>query len=83
MNPKTSISKRETLMSGRHSFEIVCPNNHNQTVKFNQEEFESVLKSGTLVFHCNTGDTDWSPSGAEIAMFRKEFRKERSEDEKA
>ena len=65
-------------MSDRHSFEIVCPNNHNQTVQFNQPEFEKVLQSGTLVFHCNTCDTDWSPSGAEIAMFRKQFRKETS-----
>lgn len=66
-------------MSDRHSFEIVCPNNHNQTVKFSQQEFEKVLKSGTLVFHCNTCDTNWSPTGAEIAMFRKQFRKETSE----
>ena len=70
-------------MSGRHSFEIVCPNHHKQTVQFSQQEFESVLKSGTLMFHCHTCDTDWSPSGAEIALFRTEFRKERSEDEKA
>jgi hypothetical protein len=66
-------------MSDRHSFEIVCPNNHNQTVQFSQEEFENVLKSGTLVFHCHTCDTNWSPSAAEMALFRKQFRKETSE----
>jgi hypothetical protein len=38
-------------VSARHSFEIVCPNNHNQTVRFSQQEFEQVLKSGTLRFH--------------------------------
>ncbi len=66
-------------MNGRQEFEIVCPNNHNQTVKFSQQEFEQVLKSGSLVFHCNTCDTNWSPSGAEITMFRKQFRKQTSE----
>jgi hypothetical protein len=25
-----------------------------------------------LYFRCNTCDTDWSPSGAEIAEFRKQ-----------
>ncbi len=46
-------------MSDRMKFEIVCPNDHNQTVTFSQEEFEAALKSGALVFHCNTCDTDW------------------------
>ena len=36
----------------------------------------SVAPTGTLVFHCNTCDTDWCATGDEIAMFRKEFRKE-------
>src|SRR6266545_661161 len=63
------------LMSDRLTFDTVCPNNHNQTVRFNQEEFEETLKSGALVFHCNTCDTDWSPSSEEIAKFRKEFSK--------
>lgn len=60
-------------MNDRVEFEIVCPNNHNQTVKFSHEEFEEVLKSGSLVFHCNTCDTNWPPSGTEIAGFRKQF----------
>jgi len=49
-------------MSDRIDFEIVCPNDHDQTVTFSQEEFEEALKSGALVFHCNTCDTDWPPS---------------------
>ncbi len=62
-------------MSERVAFEIVCPNNHNQTVKFTQSEFEALLESGTLVFHCNTCDTDWPPTHKEIAEFRKQFPK--------
>jgi hypothetical protein len=54
-------------------FEIECPNDHDQTVTFTREEFEKTLKSGTLVFHCNTCDTNWSPTPAEIAQFRKQF----------
>src|SRR5580698_6979410 len=50
------------LMSDRIDFEIVCPNDHNQTVTFSQREFEEVLKSGALMFHCDTCDTDWPPS---------------------
>ncbi len=65
-------------MSDRLAFEVVCPNNHNQTVKFRQEEFEEALKSGALVFHCNTCDTDWPPTSDQLAMFRKQFAK--SED---
>jgi len=62
-------------MSDRKDFEIVCPNDHNQTVTFSQEEFEETLKTGTLVFHCNTCDTDWPPSSEEIAKLRKHFSK--------
>jgi hypothetical protein len=62
-------------MKNRLAFEIVCPHNHNQTVKFTQDEFEAGLKSDTLVFHCNTCDTNWPPSGHEIAEFRKQFAK--------
>jgi DNA polymerase III sliding clamp (beta) subunit (PCNA family) len=36
-------------MSDRIDFEIVCPNDHDQTVTFSQEEFEETLKSGALV----------------------------------
>ena len=60
-------------MKDRLAFDIVCPNNHNQTVKYNQEEFEKALSSGALVFHCNTCDTDWPPSSSEIAELRKQF----------
>jgi hypothetical protein len=65
-------------MSDRMDFEIVCPNDHNQTVTFSQREFEEELKSGALMFHCNTCDTDWPPSGEDIAEFRKAFSKDRS-----
>jgi hypothetical protein len=64
------------LMSDRLEFDIVCPNNHNQTVTFSQEEFEEALKSGALVFHCNTCDTDWTPTSDEIAGLRKQFAHE-------
>jgi hypothetical protein len=56
-----------------HSLAVdtVCPNGHNLAVKYNEKEFEEVLKSGTLEFHCNTCDTNWNPSSEEIAKFRK------------
>jgi hypothetical protein len=62
-------------VSGRLEFDIVCPNNHNQTVAFTPEEFEGALKSGALVFHCNTCEADWPPSGEEIAKMRRQFPK--------
>ena len=62
-------------MNDRLEFETVCPNNHNQTVAFTRKEFEGALKSDTLVFHCNTCDTDWPPSSEEIARLRKHFPK--------
>ncbi len=62
-------------MSKRVDFEIVCPNDHNQTVSFSREEFEKKLKSGALVFHCNTCDEDWTPSHDEIAKIRQQFAK--------
>jgi hypothetical protein len=61
-------------MSDRLDFEIDCPNNHNQTVTWNHEEFEAALKSG-LQFHCNTCDANWSLSHEDIAKFRKELAK--------
>ena len=63
-------------MGDRIDFEIVCPNDHNQTVTFSQKEFEEALKSGALVFHCNTCDTDWPPSAEDIAKLRKQFSKD-------
>jgi hypothetical protein len=73
-----SFASSRRLMSDRMEFEIVCPNDHNQTVTFSQEEFEEALKSGALVFHCNTCDTNWPPSSEEIARFRKQFSKNSS-----
>jgi hypothetical protein len=65
-------------MSERMDFEIVCPNDHYQTVTFSQDEFEKTLKSDGLVFHCNTCDANWPPSSADIAKFRKQFAKDSS-----
>jgi hypothetical protein len=36
------------------------------------------LKSGALVFHCNTCNTDWPPSSEEIVELRKQFSKNSS-----
>ncbi len=66
-------------MSDRIAFEIVCPNNHEQTVRFTRDEFEKLLKSDALVFHCNTCEANWPPSHKEIAEFRKEFAKNEGE----
>jgi hypothetical protein len=58
-------------MSDRLEFDTVCPNNHNQTIKFSRDEFEAALKSDSLLFHCNTCDTDWTPSSDDIDRLRK------------
>jgi hypothetical protein len=63
-------------MSKRFEIDTVCPNGHNLTVAFNHDEFEDALKSDTLVFHCNTCDTNWPPTHEEIARFRKDSAKE-------
>lgn len=63
-------------MSNRLKFDTVCPNNHNLTVSFTQEEFEKALKSDELVFHCNTCGTNWPPSSEEIAKIRQGFSTE-------
>lgn len=62
-------------MNDRLEFDFVCPNNHNKAVTFSQKQFEEKLKSGALVFHCNTCDTNWSPSEEEIVKVRKQFTK--------
>ena len=67
---------RWSAMSERIDFEIVCPNNHDQTVTFSRDEFEKKLKSDALVFHCNTCDANWSPTTEEITQFRKKFSKQ-------
>jgi hypothetical protein len=56
-------------------FDVVCPNNHEQTVAFTRDEFEATLSSGPLQFHCNTCDTDFQPSGKEIEQFRRGLEK--------
>jgi hypothetical protein len=65
-------------MSGLVDFEVVCPNDHDQTVTFSQEEFEKALKSDDLVFHCNTCDANRPPSRADIVKFRKQFARNSS-----
>jgi hypothetical protein len=65
-------------VSDRMDFEVECPNDHNQTVTFSQEQFDAALKSGALVFHCNTCDANWPPSHEDIATFRKKFSKNSS-----
>ena len=62
-------------MGERVDFEIVCPNNHNQTVTFGPDEFEDALKAGALVFHCNTCEANWTLSSEEIGKIRKQFSK--------
>ena len=62
-------------MNDRLEFDFVCPNNHNKAITFSKEEFEDTLKSGGLVLHCNTCDTNWSPSSEEITKIRKQFAK--------
>ena len=62
-------------MRDRTDFEIVCPNDHGQTVTFTQDGFDEALKSGALVFHCNTCDTNWPPSHEDIVRFGKELKK--------
>jgi hypothetical protein len=63
-------------MSKHIEFEIVCPNDLNQTVKFSHEEFEAELKSGALVFHCNTCNANWPPSKEDISKVRKQLAKD-------
>lgn len=62
-------------MNDQLEFDIVCPNNHNKAVTFSQREFEETLKAGGLVFHCNTCDTNWSPTKEELASIRKQLAK--------
>jgi hypothetical protein len=60
-------------MSSSLDFETVCPNGHNVAIEISREEFEDALKSDTLEFHCNTCDTDWTPTTEEITKLRKLF----------
>jgi hypothetical protein len=71
----TDAARIKTMSNHRLDFEIACPNNHNQTVSFTEQEFEDWLKSGNMVFHCNTCDVDWPPSAQDIDKFRRELAK--------
>jgi hypothetical protein len=63
----------EGEMDNHVRLNTVCPNNHNLTVTFSRSEFESELKSGGLVFHCNTCDANWPPTREEIDKIREQF----------
>ena len=60
-------------MADSVDLETTCPNNHNQTITLTRDEFELKLKADSLVFHCNTCDTNWTPTSAEIAKLRSAF----------
>lgn len=66
-------------MSKRISYDVVCPNGHNVAVKYSKEEFEESLANGVLEFVCNTCDTRWPPTHAEIEDARKRFAEEESD----
>jgi len=71
-NPKSIGAQR--AHTDCMDFEIVCPNNHDQTISFTEHEFEDTLKAGAMVFHCNTCDTNWTPTKEGLATFRKQFQ---------
>jgi hypothetical protein len=60
-------------MSNRAKLDTVCPNNHNQSLNLTREEFETALKTDSLVLHCNTCDTNWPPSREDIESLKKQF----------
>ena len=75
--PTADITMSRRAMNSRVDFNVVCPNNHDQTLSFSEKEFEESLTSGNLVFHCNTCDTNWPPSAEDIAKVRKCFADEK------
>jgi hypothetical protein len=60
-------------MKSHAQLETVCPNNHDLTLTFSRDEFESALKAGGLVLHCNTCEANWPPSKDDIAKVREQF----------
>ena len=60
-------------MANSVDLETVCPNGHNVGIELTREEFEAGRKTDTLVFHCNTCDTDWTPTKDEMAKLVKVF----------
>jgi len=60
-------------MSTHAQLDTVCPNNHNLTVVFTRDEFESAQKNGGMVLHCNTCEANWPPSKDDISAIRKQF----------
>jgi hypothetical protein len=43
------------------------------TVAFSRDDFEAALKTGGLVFHCNTCEANWPPTKEEIGKIREQF----------
>ena len=60
-------------MADTANLETTCPNNHNQTINLTREQFEKKLAADSLVFHCNTCDTNWTPTKEEIEKLRSAF----------
>jgi hypothetical protein len=54
--------------------DVVCPNNHKQTVRFTEKEFEAEMDSDTLLFHRNTCDINWTPPHHLVEDIRRQFR---------
>jgi len=60
-------------MTKRVTIDMQCPNGHNLAVTYSQEEFEADVKAGGLQLHCETCDTTWTPTQAELDQVRKHF----------
>jgi hypothetical protein len=60
-------------MNSHAQLDAVCPNNHNLTVSFTRDEFESAQKTGGLLLHCNTCEANWPPSKEDIAKIREQL----------
>lgn len=72
---EASYARYAASMSERIELDVECPNGHNVGVNFTQEEFEERLAAGALEFHCNTCDSTWTPTGAELEEIRRGFAK--------
>ena len=62
-------------MSERIALDVECPNGHNVGVDFTQEEFEEKQSAGGLEFHCNTCDSTWTATAAELEEIRRALAK--------
>ena len=69
----TKMRAETSTMAETVDLETTCPNNHNQTISLSRDEFENKLTADSLVFHCNTCDTNWTPTKEEIRKLRSAF----------